>query len=186
MILLTAVYYVCWSFGLVFLICEIGEHIQREFSEINNAISQSEWYSFPFEVKRTLPTVLYNAQKHVRLECFGSKSCSRRIFKEVSENRLKKFNKQFPKYVSVPFFSRFPIKRIHTSWYCVSFSNDYFILTKKEKTFWRRKSLCIIFLSFLLREWINYQRLSYTESNVRRKWSINYASKYLPHWLLNR
>lgn len=84
MILLTVVYYVCWSFWLVHFICEIGEHIRCEFDEINNAIVESEWYSFPFEVKRTLPTILYNTQKPVCLECFGSSACSRTVFKAVS------------------------------------------------------------------------------------------------------
>lgn len=91
MVLLTAIYYVCWSFGIVFLVCEIGEHIHCEFNEINNLIVQSEWYSLPFQVKRILPTILYNSQKSVYLECFGSNPCSRMIFKEVSIKTPHKF-----------------------------------------------------------------------------------------------
>lgn len=90
MILLTAAYYVYWSFGLVFLVCESGEHVHCEFNEINNEIvEQIEWYSLPFEVKRTLPIILCNAQKSVYLECFGSSSCCRTIFKEVSRRKKK-------------------------------------------------------------------------------------------------
>lgn len=132
MVVLTLAYYVCWSFGLVFLVCGIGEQLTCEFNQINNTLIQLEWYSFPFELQRTLPTILYNVQKSIHLECFGSQTCSREVFRKVSKKKsytifrikFKKINNFFASF----HFPRLPIKHIHTLWFFVNLSNEISIL----------------------------------------------------------
>lgn len=45
--------------------------------------SEFDWYLFPNEVQRILPTVVQNAQKPVVIKCFGNVLCSREQFKMV-------------------------------------------------------------------------------------------------------
>lgn len=49
-------------------------------------IDALDWYIFPIEMQKMLPTILIEAQQLVALECFGSILCSREVFKQVSEN----------------------------------------------------------------------------------------------------
>lgn len=73
-----------WSSGLAFIPCELGERVTGAFLEICDGISVLDWYAFPIEIQKTLPIIMINAQEPVALECFGSISCGRDIFKAVS------------------------------------------------------------------------------------------------------
>lgn len=71
------------SLALVFIACELGQRIADVFSEIGFRIDQSNWYLFSIEIKQMLPMIIANAQQPVTLECFGSISCIRDVFKNV-------------------------------------------------------------------------------------------------------
>lgn len=75
---------VVFAFGLVFIVCEIGERISTAFNEIDDVIDQFKWYLLPAEVQRMLPTIILNVQQKVALKCFGSISCQREAFRKVS------------------------------------------------------------------------------------------------------
>lgn len=77
--------------GLVFIACEIGQILADAFDKINFTIDQLDWYLFPKDIQRMLPMIIEIAQESVSLECFGSISCGREVFKSVS---IKQFNKQ--------------------------------------------------------------------------------------------
>ena len=86
-VIFISIFYICYAFGTIFLACELGQRISNAFEEIENVTGQCDWYLFPDEVKRMLPTILINVQHPVKLQCFGSFACCRNAFKMVSSKR---------------------------------------------------------------------------------------------------
>lgn len=82
--ILIAIVEVCYDFGLTFIICETGQRGSDAFIQLNNEVTQTDWYSFPEEMKRTLLIIIINLQKPVNVEFFGSVSVCRDTFKKVS------------------------------------------------------------------------------------------------------
>lgn len=76
--------YLYMSFGLVFTSCELCERVSDAFEEICDVIDQLDWYKYPSDIKQILPMIILNAQAPINIECFGSISCSRLVFKKVS------------------------------------------------------------------------------------------------------
>lgn len=72
-----------WSFGLVFITCELAGQIGNQFDDMDYLIEQFNWYWFPLEVQRVLPILILNGQQPVGFECFGSIMCNRETFKKV-------------------------------------------------------------------------------------------------------
>lgn len=68
----------------VFLACDFGQRVSDKWKEINSKIDQFDWYSYPNELKRILPTIIAIAQQPIELECFGSFTLSREVFRKVS------------------------------------------------------------------------------------------------------
>lgn len=75
---------IVWSTGLAFVPCEIGERITGAFFGVYDSLNEGlDWYLFPIETQKMLILILINAQAPVTVECFGSISCQRDIFKRV-------------------------------------------------------------------------------------------------------
>lgn len=72
------------AFGTLFIACELSQRVETTFERIIGDIDQLQWYILPRELKQTLPTVIIIVQQRVCLECFGSISCNRDVFKKVS------------------------------------------------------------------------------------------------------
>ena len=72
-----------WSFGVVFLICELGHRMTETFGGIDLVIAELNWYLFPAKMWCMLPILITIAQQPARFGVFGSISCSRVDFKEV-------------------------------------------------------------------------------------------------------
>lgn len=70
------IFYVNVGIGVV---CEIGQQIFDLFEDIIDKFDQIDWYPYPIEIKRTLPTVFGIAQKPVYLKFFGSITASKRF-----------------------------------------------------------------------------------------------------------
>lgn len=83
-ILFVTIFYTSYAFGMVFMICELGQRMSNAFEEIEGVIVQFNWYLFPDKLKQMLPIILMNAQDQVAFECFGSIICSREAFRKVS------------------------------------------------------------------------------------------------------
>lgn len=73
---------VFWSFVQLFLICESSERITDRFDKIE-IYMLCDWYAFPLQTQRILPTVIVNTQEPVLLTAVGSLTCTRNTFKEV-------------------------------------------------------------------------------------------------------
>lgn len=74
---------IIWSFGQIFLSCELGERVSNQFYALNDALYQSDWYLFPDELQRMLPTLLMATQRQVVPRGFGNLLCIRESFQKV-------------------------------------------------------------------------------------------------------
>lgn len=81
--LLLTVFVACYGLGILFLACELSQRLVNAFTEIDRMIEQFDWYLFPLNIQRMLPIIIVVAQEPVNLECFGSISCNRAVFKKV-------------------------------------------------------------------------------------------------------
>lgn len=84
LVLLATVSYACYAFGVILIICELGQRMSDAIEGIWDTIDDFDWYSFPHDIQRFLPYLLIAAQRPVVLKCFGSTSGSRNTFKKVS------------------------------------------------------------------------------------------------------
>lgn len=75
-----------WSFTFTFIFCEIGEQISHAFYEIDYVTEQFGWYVLPTKIWKNLTIILLYGEKPVGFRCFGTVSCNRELFKNVSRN----------------------------------------------------------------------------------------------------
>lgn len=73
----------CWSFVQILMFCDLGENVTTGFSTLGDSIYFCDWYNFPLEIQRTLPTLLMVAEKSVELRGFGNIPCTRKAFRKV-------------------------------------------------------------------------------------------------------
>lgn len=83
MILITPVFVLFFAFVMVGLTCELCGRISYRFDEIDYIIKDFKWYLFPLKIRKTLPTIMINAQQAVYVECLGSIPCDRETLKKV-------------------------------------------------------------------------------------------------------
>lgn len=83
LVLLNATLNGCFSFVFMFMICELGQRMNDAFDKIDSTIEKLDWYLFPNEIQRMVPTIMAIAQQPVTLRCFGSIVCTRDVFKDV-------------------------------------------------------------------------------------------------------
>lgn len=112
MVLLEAVVFGVWVFILLLFVCELGQvcfdysnkelklspihslfiivqfKLEQRFSdsisEMDEVITQYDWYLFPYKVRRILPMVMQNTQKPIIIKCFGDVLCARIQMQKVS------------------------------------------------------------------------------------------------------
>ena len=58
--------------------------VTGSFADLNDAIYQLDWYTFPSEIQRMLPTLMINAQQEVNIKGFGNVLCTRETFQKVN------------------------------------------------------------------------------------------------------
>lgn len=80
-----------YSFGLTFVICEVGHQLSNIFDNLVNAFNQCEYESLSIDVQQMIPILLLAMQNTPALQSLGSFTCSRETFKNVNTfYRLKK------------------------------------------------------------------------------------------------
>lgn len=84
MVMMEAIY----SFGVLFITCEIGQRIYLKNDECAEMVDQFDWYLLPPKIQRILPIILNFMQQPFELKCFGSKTCDRELFKSVSVYKI--------------------------------------------------------------------------------------------------
>lgn len=81
--LLLAVLYALYGFGIIFVICELGQRLTNAYAQIADEIERFEWYLFAHEMQRRLPIILIASQQPVELQCFGGITGIRETLKKV-------------------------------------------------------------------------------------------------------
>lgn len=79
---------ILYSFGDLFVACEMGTRITVAFAECSEMIEQFEWYRFPTRIRRMMPMILMFTQQPIEIICFGSTGCDRETFKSVSVEHI--------------------------------------------------------------------------------------------------
>lgn len=69
----------------------LGQNLADAFDEIQFTIKQLDWLLLPIELKRMLPMIIAVAHRPVTVECFGSITCTRDVFKNVSTAQYEYF-----------------------------------------------------------------------------------------------
>lgn len=87
-----AIFYGCWGLSITFCACELGQQLTNTLGKINDKLEQLDWYLFPTEIQRILPTVMNNIQQPIVIECFGIICASREQFGKVSDRRSAVFS----------------------------------------------------------------------------------------------
>lgn len=75
---------VIYPFAVLFIVCEMAHRYIRANDEIGELVEQFEWYLFPVEIQRMMPSILNFTQQSNEIICFGSTACNRETFKYVS------------------------------------------------------------------------------------------------------
>lgn len=81
--LLMEIGYGLYSFGVVFICCEIAQHASNAVDSFDMEIGQTDWYLYPIKMKKMLPMMMIMAQKPAQLKWFGSMAADRELFKKV-------------------------------------------------------------------------------------------------------
>lgn len=81
--LVVSTLYAFFVFLILFAVCELGERTGNIFIELDYEIGQLDWYLFPMNIQKMLPTLMANSQKPVVFNCFGSVACTRWQFQKV-------------------------------------------------------------------------------------------------------
>lgn len=74
-----------WSFGAVFVSCELCQQAVDAYYRISDDVGHIKWYFWTLETKKKLPLIISNAQHTVEIRCFGGIVCVRETFKAVRE-----------------------------------------------------------------------------------------------------
>lgn len=81
--LVIALGYALYSFGLLFIACEIAQSGCDAVNSFDLDIGQIDWYLYPIQMQKILPAVMNMAQKPVEFIWFGSMAADRDTFKKV-------------------------------------------------------------------------------------------------------
>lgn len=81
-----------WSVIQIFMFCEFGKCVTDLFDGIPNIIFESEWYTFPIEIQKILPTLMVASQQPVVIQGFANLQCTREAFKKVDKYLKVKLN----------------------------------------------------------------------------------------------
>lgn len=73
-----------YAFGIMYIACELGHHMNASFNECSEMVDQFDWYQLPLEIQRILPMILTCTQQPFQIIFFGSAACDRETFKCVS------------------------------------------------------------------------------------------------------
>lgn len=82
---------ILWSFGQIFLFCNLAENVTIQYEELEDTIYQCDWYLFSADVQKILPTIIMCAQDPVIIKGFGV-LCTREVFKKVNFQIKNYFN----------------------------------------------------------------------------------------------
>lgn len=91
-----------WAYLWIFCICFFGERVTNAFEDLEHTVYQCDWYLFPREIQKFVPTIMINVQQPVNIRIFGKFNCTLRTFKQVISFyfQIKTFNEFGLLYIS--------------------------------------------------------------------------------------
>lgn len=69
--------------SFLFVICEPGHFCTKQFEQIEDELSQCEWYALPIKFQRKYMVSLADTQTPTRLHSYGGVVCNRETSKKV-------------------------------------------------------------------------------------------------------
>lgn len=90
MVLLQSFMNLLGNYFVLLFTCEIFQYACDEFNKIDDTVEQFDWYLYPEEIKRMLPTVMIMVQQPLEFNCFGSLTCCRETDKKVRFDKILK------------------------------------------------------------------------------------------------
>lgn len=72
-----------YSFGFLFIYCELGNQMSSHIDEINEMFYNLQWQTFPPHVQELMPFILLATQQPSEFKAFGNYPCTRDTFKTV-------------------------------------------------------------------------------------------------------
>lgn len=63
--------------------CELGQRLICAYSEIDDVIGQIDWYRYPCEIQKIMPTIIVNSQKPIAITIFGNMTTNRETCHKV-------------------------------------------------------------------------------------------------------
>lgn len=78
--------YTIFSFGFLFIVCEVVQRGCDALNEFHDEIGQIDWYLYPKDTKKILFMIYAVVQRPIELKCFGQIPCNRETFRKVCES----------------------------------------------------------------------------------------------------
>lgn len=110
---MSPVYLAIWSFITIYFYCELGEQVNSAFERFDKVLYSCDWYLFPMELQRMLPTFIAYVQQPVIIRGYGNTLCTRFAFNNVDNFWFWKMNKFI--FIIISRFRR-SMGGFHTSW----------------------------------------------------------------------
>lgn len=125
LLLLMLVFQVGYSFGMVFLVCELGLRSSNHFENMYNEMRHFNWYMCSPKVIRIYAMFIQFTQQDLIIPCFGSISCDRKSSKKVNQIQHKPSIKQFYMlfFCVCAFIFRWSIVHSNILWWFDNFTN---------------------------------------------------------------
>lgn len=73
-----------WGIVAVLICCELCQRAVNAFEDIGNDFAKLNWYLYPNDIRKIFLQIETNIHELPKFQCFGSISCERVVFKEVS------------------------------------------------------------------------------------------------------
>lgn len=75
---------ITWSFGAVFVCCELCQRAINACADVGDDFSTLDWYLYPIGIQKILLQIETNIHKLPEFQCFGNITCERIAVKQVS------------------------------------------------------------------------------------------------------
>lgn len=77
-----------WMFAFIFLICEFGERVIKQFEMFEEEFDRCNWYTLPSKLQRIYLMFLLDTHKPKTIQSYGRIVCSRETYKKVIIQRI--------------------------------------------------------------------------------------------------
>lgn len=72
-----------WVFGFIFVSCEPGERVTKQFELFGTELDRCDWYALPIKLQHTYSIFILDTHQTKVIQSYGGIVCSRDTFKKV-------------------------------------------------------------------------------------------------------